>query len=497
MKVLLVEAPWINYMVDGSRRTLVPLGIGYLVSALEDQGHSCFVLSPLNMRDILQTQIDGFIPDLIGISSTTDAFTNSMEIAKHLRKSYNVPIVLGGVHATIVGGDVILEKWPKVFDFVLEGEGEISLPALAHAIENHLPVNTIAGLCYYQDGVAHRNQYELIHDLDSISFPSREKIRQPEKYKFSPYGLDITIATSRGCNHNCGFCSVCTFYKRSWRYRSVNNIIQEIDNIVSIYGSKFYLHFIDDNFFVNPSRAVNIVKELHNCWPQISFSFATRSDQVIRGSGLLQELADNGVKSIELGIENGSQSILNRYNKGISVEQNLKALQLMSSANIEVAVDYILFDHYTSLNELKQNIHFLKAANLWGYYPPLVYSYLTLYPGTLVAKQWEAKEGRSVSLDKGDSVEFKDATVGKICANLQKLNAYQPQIYEIMDKCRYRECNSEQNIQILRLVSTHLSFLPYKLLEQLCDAAEYDETDMFEKITEQAIAEINRCKQLI
>lgn len=82
-------------MVDGGWRTLVLLGIGYLVSALENQRHSCLYY----MSDILQTLIpllaDDYIPDLIETSSTTDAFTNSMEIDKHLRKSYNVPIVLG------------------------------------------------------------------------------------------------------------------------------------------------------------------------------------------------------------------------------------------------------------------------------------------------------------------------------------------------------------------------------------------------------------------
>lgn len=84
-------------------------------------------------------------------------------------------------------------------------------------------------------------------------------------------------------------------------------------------------------------------------------------------------MASLGVATIELGIENGSQRVLDRYNKKTTLSNNQLALRILKESNIEYAVDYIFFDHYTNLDDIGDNIRFLKQTGLWGYYPPVVF----------------------------------------------------------------------------------------------------------------------------
>ena len=89
----------------------------------------------------------------------------------------------------------------------------------------------------------------------------------------------------------------------------------KLEDIVELYGEQFFLHFIDDNFFRGCQKSIYHHLRGTSKWPQIKFSFATRSDQVLRGEAYVKNMASLGAVTIELGIENGSQRVLERYNK--------------------------------------------------------------------------------------------------------------------------------------------------------------------------------------
>ena len=506
MNVLLIEAPWPSFLVDGSQRSLPPLGIGYLVSALEHAGHNCVVISPgigdlADFCDIFSSQVDFSKISLIGISSVTDSFRYCCSIVRSIKARFpGIPVVLGGVHATLVGGDIILEKIRGLFDYVLEGEGEYSLPKLADCISlsDKSSLSTIGGLCYYDEAnIVIKNPRQLITDLNELCFPRRSAIRQPETTAYSEYGKDVTMITSRGCSHNCSFCSVAAFFNHSWRFRSIDNVLLEIEDIVELYGERFFLHFIDDNFFVDTKRAYTIISEAHSKWPNIRFSFATRSDQVIRGETYIKGMASLGVATIELGIENGSQRILNRYNKKTTLSDNQLALNILKESSIEYAVDYIFFDHYTDLDDIGDNIEFLKQTGLWGYYPPVVYSSLTLYPGTVVAKRWEENEGQSIGIFEGAEIQIKNSAVSRIYKVLQDFSGNQPRIYKILQKCQIAENKKSKNIGTYRLIYKQLSLMPYKLLEDLYILEKEAKQVNAKKTISDLVDTIEKCEKLI
>ena len=222
-------------------------------------------------------------------------------------------------------------------------------------------------------------QINYLENLNNDIFPNRD-----EYDKYSSIEIDgikkslIPISSSRGCPFACSFCSVSMLNSR-WRARSVENVIKEINSIYQ-NDKNIAVVFIDDNFFVIPKRSLQIMRFLKS--KNIKFIFATRVDQLIRAKATLKEIKDCGCISIELGIENGSDSMLSRFNKKTVVESNIEALRLCSLNNLTVSIDFITFDNETSIEELKENVLFFKKSGLWGKYPIFFYNRVYPYEGT-------------------------------------------------------------------------------------------------------------------
>lgn len=475
MRVLLVDSAWDKVLVDGSERRLAPLGLGYLAAVLRNNGHEPTIVSapPLTVSDqgleewLARSKLACY--GLIGISATTGTFRSAMSVACAAKAvTPRTPVVIGGHHVTGLGGEVVLRRWPNLFDYVIEGEGEYSLLALIAALEGCAALDYVPGLSWRDADVIRSIPPRYVEDLDLLPFPARDLLPPPEQNPLHGYGPDVSIVTSRGCTHRCGFCCVAPFFGHMWRARSAQSVMAEIDELVSLYGDHFYLHFIDDNFFVQPDRAAQIAVQLHHRYPRVSFSLATRSDQLLLGAHVLPLLRDNGCVSIELGIENGSQAMLNRLRKGLTIEQNVRALTAARNAGLDVGIDYIMFDPYTTLLELSENITFLKRTELWGNFPPLVYSSLTLYPGTPLTAAWLSEGNSPILWDRPTPCEFFDATVGEIYSRLQSFGQHQRSIYAAMKMCAKRSyCEPTGTVTPARIAAARLRLLPYQLLESL------------------------------
>ena len=132
------------------------------------------------------------------------------------------------------------------------------------------------------------------------------------------------------------------------------------------------ISFIDDNFFVDVDRSLKIMEGLYKL--DVKFIFATRVNQLIFAQLYLHKIKEYGCLSIEVGIENGSDSVLKRFKKNTTVEENLMALKLLKIAKINVGIDFITFDSFTTISELKENIDFMKKAQIWGVHPVFFYN---------------------------------------------------------------------------------------------------------------------------
>lgn len=468
-KVLLINAPITN-SVD--TRKFPPLGLATMASALRKHGFKCDLLDG-DLLDIDNGIIDTIVKksiqySLVGISATMPTFKTAVNIAINIKKVIDVPIILGGHCATFLH-DTIIEK-NDCFDAIIVGEGETAIINLCiDYFSNGLFSIPLDYITYKNiNGNKHiAKNIAIEEDLNTLPFPTRENCTQ-----YSANEKILTISSSRGCPYGCNFCSA-TNFRNKWSSRSPENIAQEVYNYYKL-EKDFKILFVDDNFYMDPVRSINVLDQIQKkCNTQFELTFATRADQILNnGEYYLSKLKELGCSEIELGIENGSESILKRYNKNVTVEQNRLTIQLLSQYGIKPVIDYILFDPKTSKEELKENIDFLKRSNLWGYDPPLIYEKIIAFPGTQFSKDFPHLFDEDFNIP--SSKYFYNGDVLEIYRMLQLFRiSYQNKIDFLIKKIRNHTMNSDKcaiSDSFKKLI--FLKKLPYALLEYLVYSTE-------------------------
>ena len=214
-----------------------PLGLCYLAGMLRKYGYSVRIydLNILNIKNEPMVDLLGREKvDFIGVSALTCDFPGVIdfcELVKKNRETSSIPLILGGVHPTFLP-EFSLEKTQA--DFVCLGEAEITILDLLDTITNHKNPELVKGIAFLHEG--HLNitpPRELIQDLDSIPFPAWDLIH-PELYKSLPGVIYrkmpvFPILTTRGCPYQCVFCASKTFWHQRIRFRSIKNIVDEIE----------------------------------------------------------------------------------------------------------------------------------------------------------------------------------------------------------------------------------------------------------------------------
>ena len=189
------------------------------------------------------------------------------------------------------------------------------------------------------------------------------------------------MSSSRGCPKRCTFCSIIVMAPK-FRFRSVESLMDELRacHAEQPFG---HISFVDANFFVHVRRTLEFSRRLHEWNPEITWAGTATADFVARHAEVLAEIGALNCAQLELGIESGSPSVLRRFNKRTTVEQNLAAIELLAYAGIDLELDFIMFDPETTLDELRENWEFFARADLMGYHPvEHLYNALKLYPGT-------------------------------------------------------------------------------------------------------------------
>lgn len=392
-KILLVYAINHNY---NDHRKIQMLGISYLQSALHKEGFDCDCYDG-NIGDLTEGELIKYIIDkaydFIGFSILFSNTKLSLRIAESIKKiNPKVVVAFGGTNATVMHKELI-DNYPFI-DVVMRGAGEETIVSLIKDYNNHGKFLVPLKSCSYQNinkKSIYATEIAEIKNLNSLAFPNRKhafdySYTMIENKKY--YNIDIS--TSRGCPYQCVFCSV-PMFRLKWKSRSAKNVLSEIQQIYNKHHN-IYIIFIDDNFLIHVDRALEIIKGIYDMGLKdhikIPFVFATRADQLLRLSKeTLLKFKQYGCYSIEVGIENGSNTMLKRMKKNITVEQNEQIISILNEIGLNIGIDFILFDNKTTINELKENYDFFRRNGLIGYYPSLIYNQMYPYPGTEYAEQ--------------------------------------------------------------------------------------------------------------
>jgi radical SAM superfamily enzyme YgiQ (UPF0313 family) len=219
------------------------LGLPLLGSILKQRGCEvsiyCQDLEAVDYDDVRSS-------DLVGISTTTSTAPEAYRIADRVRAS-GIPVALGGSHVSFLADEALEHS-----DYCVRGEGEDTFRELLDSMESGSEPKGILGLSYRKgEEIVHNPDRGLICDLDSLPFPDLSLIRGHDKISLRP------IATSRGCPFGCNFCSVTRMFGRGYRFRSVDNVIEEIRQ-----KPEQKVFFYDDNFAAHRAHTKELLEKM-------------------------------------------------------------------------------------------------------------------------------------------------------------------------------------------------------------------------------------------
>ncbi|MCP3685657.1 MAG: radical SAM protein [bacterium] len=312
------------------------LALGYLTSYLRNKGIEADLIdaNALNLsRQQLINSIKRRNPDIVGITVSTPTVFPSIEVAK-ISKELGCKVVMGGVHPTALHDSLI--KKPFV-DIIVIGEGEQTLLEIAQ----DKPLSKIDGISYMKKGkVIVNKERALIKDLDSIPFPAWDSM-PINKYAIQVANKTpcVTMLTSRGCYGRCIHCSSQIIFKRSVRFRSAKNVVDEIELLVRKYGVK-YIYFIDYLFVIDKNVTYEVCREIKRRKLKFQWWAETRVETVDKD--LLRALKDAGCDRINYGIESGDQQILNNMKRGNTLKQIRQTIKWSKEVGLKVTTTFML-----------------------------------------------------------------------------------------------------------------------------------------------------------
>lgn len=395
MKILFVELPIDSWNRLGKHYLPNP-GTLALATYMHSKGYEVKIIDSY-AEGISWKKIPSVIkaekPDIVASSTYTSDIYGRILLARIVKTiNPSITTVFGGCHMTLVPEETM--RLAKAIDYGIIGEGEETLLELTRVLESgraKKDISHIKGLVYFlEDDLKFNQPRELIEDLDSLPLPDYSLLPM-DKYRNSyfpfPAEEGFSCYFSRGCTSRCSFCSENILWSYRWRGRSAKSIIKELRILNEKYGKKGFL-LGDDNFLHSRQRNIEFIEEMKHSGLNILFRAGARVDTLLRDRDLLPQLRNIGMVSLQIGIENYNQDVLNRLHKGYEAIRIRELMQELKKANITLSSAFMMIGHYD--DNLKSITGITKTAKELGF-GLIQISALTPWPGTELYREMRNK----------------------------------------------------------------------------------------------------------
>ncbi len=345
---------------------LPPLGLLYIASVLEREGHAVQVIDFI-AEEFTEEKLRSYVKtvDIVCITVPSQVATSAAKITSFLKQEFpDTVVVIGGPHCTIQQ-EAIFDEIDA--DISVMGDGEQTILDIIKMLQTNGDLRSVRGIFFKEKGIVKQGlPSQEIDDLDSIPFPARRHIRRYEYGKqvisgvtYFARGKITSVITTRGCPFHCRFCISRAIFEKT-RLRSAENVVEELEEIAEEYDSVFA---VDDNFLMDKKRAHTIMdlliqKKLDlDIW--IAGARVTDAD-----AALFKKMKKAGVKSLEFGIESGNPEVLDYYNKKITLAQVERAVKLSRQSGFLTIGNFILGAPIETDRHINDTIRFAKKLNL-------------------------------------------------------------------------------------------------------------------------------------
>ena len=319
----------------------IKLGLAGLSACLKQHHHEVYLIDfrMTSGWDEVVARVKIIDPEIVYISAFTSESRDAIKVAEVIKQyDRKIPVVVGGIHASIMPEDYTRTG---LFDFIIRGEGEITVPKIADSISE-----------YYKSYIHPVVEWGETPQLDLLPFADRElwsdyheRIQHPPPWLKSKPWVDVLMW--RGCNSNCRFCSGPGEKNHFTRDRngtrvpyirgcSVQNVIEELLELDRKYHYKS-IHFDDDQFIMNIPWTWKFLEALkENGLDNKEWWAGTRADILLRNKDLILEMQRCGCSIISVGFESFSDPLLQFWNKGTTVRQNFEAADFLNEHGIKI-----------------------------------------------------------------------------------------------------------------------------------------------------------------
>ncbi|MBM4041333.1 MAG: radical SAM protein [Planctomycetes bacterium] len=385
MRVLLIDPPFQRFM--GFYRYYYPLGLASIAAVLRQAGHEVAVYDADHLESAetlcwtavaqrheeflkgLRAQdhplwreakevVSGFAPDIVGITVLSVKASSGARVAAICKEvNPRIAVVVGADHPTVFPARTLQDA---NIDFVVRGEGEATMADLVACLQDggRRRLAHVAGLSYREGGeVRHNADREPIPDLDVLPLPAIDSVMQVDSYRPVDFGA---VMGSRGCPYACTFCGVANLWSRKVRYRSVANVIREMEWLHETYGTE-YFSFRDASFTLSRERVEELCREITRREMGIRWECLTRPD--LLDEPMVEAMKQSGCATIRIGLESGSEMILRHMKKHLDLDAVRRAARTLTENGLYWSA-YLLFGTPMETREtVEETLAFVREIN--------------------------------------------------------------------------------------------------------------------------------------
>ena len=372
--------------------------MAYCCGVLEEKGYDVtFTDAPargFGLNDILRHGQE-MQPDMIVMDTSTPSIENDLQASDRLKKLLPQSfIVLVGTHVSALPEETLLKS--DSIDAVTRREYDFTILDLAALLKENPIIQSekdslrkITGLSFKSKGsVIHNPDRSYIKNLDDLPWVSKtyKKHLQIRDY-FNPNALYpmVTLITSRGCPFRCSFCVYPqTFTGRKYRFRSIENIIGEMEFVVREFPEARSIFFEDDTLTANKKRCMEFADAIIKSGINIPWTANSRIELDLE---TMLKIKAAGCRQLCVGFESGNQNVLNSMKKGIKKDRMFRFMEDARKAGIFIHGCFMMGFPRETLENIEQTIALAIDLNpdTVQFYPVMV------YPGTEAYEEYRKR----------------------------------------------------------------------------------------------------------
>lgn len=342
--LLMVTPPYHCGVVEVAGRWL-PLNLLYVAEAARRGGVEPALYDAMSLFvgwDEIRKTLRERQPDYVASYAITCTQPMCLELGRLVQREVpHAKFILGGVHPSFLWRDV-LEAEASPVDYIVRGEGERTTEELFRALTTGGDPTAIQGLAWREDGTAKTTGLRpFLADLEE--YPADYSVVDWPTYRYFviPKSRLGAVATSRGCNFVCNFCSQQQFWNHSWRGRDPAAVVEEIRKLHDEHGVNVLL-LTDEYPTPDAARWEEILDRLIALKREIYLLMETRAPDIVRDRAILDKYRRAGIIHVYVGLEATDQATLDRVNKLASVEEGRESVRLIREFGMLSETSFVL-----------------------------------------------------------------------------------------------------------------------------------------------------------